>query len=53
MKLDDFYHLVNSDYCLPFIVIFTMFWLMRPSAFFRCFMSNSGAYTELQTEPFI
>ena len=36
-----------------FIFTFTTFRLMRSSAFFRCFMSNSGAYTELQTEPFI
>ena len=30
-----------------------MFWLMYPSAFFRCFMSNARAHTELGTEPFI
>ena len=26
---------------------------MRSSAFFWCFMSNSGAYTEHRTKPFI
>ena len=36
-----------------FIVIFTMFWLICPLAFFSCFLSNSGAYTELQTMSFI
>ena len=28
-----------------------MFWLICPSALFRCFMSNLGVYTESQTEP--
>ena len=32
-----------------FIVILTTFRPMRPSAFFRCFMSNSETLTELQT----
>ena len=36
-----------------FIAIFTTFQPVRPSTFFKCFLSNSGAYTELQTEPFI
>ena len=35
-----------------FIVIFTMFWPICPEAFFRCFLSNSGAYIDLQA-PFL
>ena len=36
-----------------FIVISTAFRLMCPSAFFRCFLSNLGSYTELRTTSFI
>ena len=36
-----------------FIVIFTTFLPIRPSAFFKCFMSNSGSYIEYRTEPFV
>ena len=36
-----------------FFVIFTTFRPMCPSTFFWCFMSNSGAYTELRTGPSI
>ena len=49
MKSGDFYNSEYSDYCL----ILTTFRPICPSAFFRSFMSNSGAYTELRTEPFI
>ena len=36
---------------LIFIVMSTTFRSICPSAFFRCFMSNSGVYTESRTEP--
>ena len=36
-----------------FIVIFIAFRLMCPPVFFRCFLSNSEAYTELWTISFI
>ena len=36
-----------------FTVIFTRFWLICPPAFFRCFLSISGAYAERQTTSFI
>ena len=32
-----------------FIAIFTTFWPMSSPAFFRCFLTNSGAYTELRS----
>ena len=35
------------------IVIFTSFQQIRPSAYFKCFLSKSGAYTEVQFEHFI
>ena len=35
-----------------FIVIYTMFQLICPPAFFRC-LSNSGTFIELQTTSFI
>ena len=35
-----------------FIVISTTFRPICPSAFFRCFLSNSGTYTELRTTSF-
>ena len=38
---------------LFFIVIFTTFRPICHPAFFRCFLSNSGAYTELLTTSFI
>ena len=38
---------------IVFILILSRFWLIYPLAFFRCFMLNSGAYTEPQTEIFI
>ena len=38
---------------LIFIVIFTMFQLRCPLAFFKCFLLNSGAYMELWTRSFI
>ena len=36
-----------------FIVIILMFRPIYPSAFYRCFMLNSGANTEPKTKPFI
>ena len=36
-----------------FIVVFTNFRPMHPSVFFRFFMSNSGAHTEIRIELFI
>ena len=53
MKLDKFYCLEFSDYFYIFIAIFTMFWPVHPTAFFRCFMLNLGAYAEIQIKPFI
>ena len=38
---------------LIFIIIFTTFWLICPAAFFRYFLSNSVASTEVQTMSFI
>ena len=43
----DFYHFKYSDYCLHLYCLFTMFGLMCSLAFFGCFLSTSGAYTEL------
>ena len=37
---------------LIFIDILTTFWPICSSAFFRCFMSNSGVLKESRTEPF-
>ena len=50
MKLDHFYHLVDLDYCLH------LYWYIHnvlADVSFRCFISNSGANTELQTKHFI
>ena len=44
--------ITKSVQMIVFIVIFT-FWPMHSLAFFKSFMLNSGAHTELQTEPFI
>ena len=51
MKLDNCYYKEYIDLIL--IVIFTMFWLICPSVFFRCFMVNSEVHTDPRTEPFI
>ena len=48
-KKCNFYHLVYSDYCL---YLYCYIRPMHPSAFFRCFMSNLGAYMEVWTELF-
>ena len=53
MKLDDFILKSIQTNTFIFIVIFTTFQPMCTSAFFQCFMSNSGTYKELWTEPFI
>ena len=47
------YYLNIRTIDLTFIVIITMFRPICTSAFFRCFMSNSGVHTEFRTEPFI
>ena len=53
MKLDNCYYFEYLDYWPHLYCILMMFRLICPSAFFRCFMSNSEAHTEPQTEPFI
>ena len=55
MKLDNCYILLGifQTVDLIFIVILTTFQPICPSAFFRCFRSNSGVHTVSQTEPFI
>ena len=44
---------IQGFWTIVFIVIFTTFWLMCPPAFFKYFLSNSGAYPELWTKSFI
>ena len=51
MKSDNF--MLYSIRTIVFIVIFPMFPPIHPSVFFRCFLSDSRACTELRIEPFI
>ena len=50
--LDDFYHSGFSDFVFIFIIIFATFRLICFPAFFKCFLSNFGVYTELRTSSF-
>ena len=53
MTLDDFYHSGFSDYHLYLYCYIHNILADVSPPFFRCFLSNSGAYTELRITVFI